>query len=726
MSETNQEKFPSQKSFKYRKDCIVLVDRNNSTRYFPLTRKVAALLQRKGLYNIRGSKTNPYLLDNFGGKKPRVVLELLDTLQESIDCRRIGISPNSVYAYIRAIELFSINVPLPESIKAVDYECLTLYRNHIEEEAKKDIGNGSRVKTHRLYYNYLVVILQHCREGKNLPILRTPLLRLPTIELSPREPYSLYVCDQIYAAAYSDIQQIRNNFIYFQKIQTDHIADYMTNTTEFIGIMKALLEYKEELYRRRHAECPSYGDYPFITCKEYGKLKDRLSRSNYGLTPKEFAQKYDNKENETFTNSKQLITQKTSDKSLSALKFYCQRFLPSFFIVSGEDNWNAFQAYSFRAGASVFKDIAANPDVAPLSSKSLDSILELFVPTIHTIIPFFILAHHTGANPESIRSMRRVHRIGKKYIPWNDERFKRGGGKLMVRMKKARGQRRGDRKFFEREIGGSKKPNLVEILEFYSEYSAALAKMKPENTEVDFWLYVGERGKIKTITKKNIYGPFEKFFDRHEILDEKGNRIRNFSPSRIRPSFVLQELIDGRTPAQIRSSLGHYRKETLDHYIKNERVNKVLDLKTCDLMKENLELVKLRAKMVTGDTKADQKLIKGAVRKQYALCTDEKNPTIDNPRFDSSGKCQSHLGCFGCERAVITREILPFLCVRLLEMEDFKEAMKPTEWQISFGDDYNIGLEGLAQFSKKDQEIAWLKAQELKLEVAPLTVLGTA
>ncbi len=48
------------------------------------------------------------------------------------------------------------------------------------------------------------------------------------------------------------------------------------------------------------------------------------------LTPKEFAQKYDNKENEAFVNSKELIAQNTSDETLSALKFYCQRFLPSF------------------------------------------------------------------------------------------------------------------------------------------------------------------------------------------------------------------------------------------------------------------------------------------------------------------------------------------------------------------------------------------------------------
>ncbi len=727
MPPKNQKKYSNQYNQKLPKpkDCIVLVDRKEKTKHFPLTRKAADSLRQKGLYQAigrRGRGKTSFLLDNFGRRKPRVVLELIETLQESIDRRRIGISPSSVYAYIRAIELFSINVPLPESIKAVDYDRLNLYRDYIEEEVKKDIGNGSQLQRLRTYYNHLVTILQQAREGKNLPILRIPSLRLPTIELSPREPYSPYVCDQIYAAAYSDVQQIRSNFLYFQNLQTDHLVDYVTNRSGFIGIMKALLEYKEELYDKGLVDRPSYGgNYPCaVSSKEYSKFKSRLQKSKYGLTPKEFAQKYDNKENEAFVNSKQLITQRTSDKSLSVLKFYCQRLLPSFFSLAGENSWNFFQRYS----SPVIKDMEANPDVFPLSSKNTDSILELFVPTIQTFIPFFILTLQTGVNPESIRSMRRVHRIGKEYILWNDRYFKRPGKKLMVRMKKERGQRRGDRKFFEREISGATKPNLVEILEFYSEYSAALAKIKPENTEVEFWLYVSEC-KIKSITEKNIYKPLAEFFDRHEILDEQGNRIRNFSPSRMRPSFVLQELLDGRTPAQIRSNLGHYNEKTLDHYIKNDRVDKVLTFKLHQGMQKNLDRAKqFKANKATGDTKADLKLIEGAVPKEFAYCTDETNPTIDNPRFDSSGKCQSHLGCFGCERAVVTKEILPFVCARLLEMDKYKNIMQQDEWEISFGEDYYLGLEGLAQFSKKDQNSAWLKANSGELKVTPLRIAG--
>jgi len=113
------------------------------------------------------------------------------------------------------------------------------------------------------------------------------------------------------------------------------------------------------------------------------------------------------------------------------------------------------------------------------------------------------------------------------------------------------------------------------------------------------------------------------------------------------------------------------------------------------------------------------------IKKKVFLCDceDPTNPTHDVAIAD---ECKHYDLCLGCERSVITKEHLPYICYRIIQYQEAREK-DPHAWTGMFEDRLNIALDALDQYGIKDKnhgqqlvEDAWDVANRSGVSLPPI------
>ena len=101
-------------------------------------------------------------------------------------------------------------------------------------------------------------------------------------------------------------------------------------------------------------------------------------------------------------------------------------------------------------------------------------------------------------------------------------------------------------------------------------------------------------------------------------------------------------------------------------------------------------------------------------------CADPHNPSHDVAIAD---ECRHYDLCLGCERSIITKEHLPYICLRIIQYEAEREK-DPYIWTGTFEDRWCIAHDALARYIEKDKKYgrhfvdeAWAAAREGRISL---------
>ena len=111
-------------------------------------------------------------------------------------------------------------------------------------------------------------------------------------------------------------------------------------------------------------------------------------------------------------------------------------------------------------------------------------------------------------------------------------------------------------------------------------------------------------------------------------------------------------------------------------------------------------------------------------RKKVFLCE------CDDPFNPSHGlfiadECKHYDMCLGCRKSVVTKEHIPYICLRILQFENFR-IISPKDWGLMYEDRMMIALDALSKYeenSAKGSEVVkngWEKAKNGEVSLPPI------
>ena len=223
-------------------------------------------------------------------------------------------------------------------------------------------------------------------------------------------------------------------------------------------------------------------------------------------------------------------------------------------------------------------------------------------------------------------------------------------------------------------------------------------------------------------------GGIANFRDVYPVIDESDVHLTSINTRRFRKVFatgallnLLKNVTNGNELAdKLRLSL-HKKSldETLSVYLmKSGASRSIIDAAIATITSEKLaEGLKFKGKV------ALKKNIK--VKRRVFLC-DCEDPT--NPSHDAAfaEECKHYDLCLGCERSVISKENLRYICYRINQYQQAREQA-PHLWSGMFEDKFNIALDALDQYALKDHkngkkliEEAWHEANKVESLLPPI------
>lgn len=214
----------------------------------------------------------------------------------------------------------------------------------------------------------------------------------------------------------------------------------------------------------------------------------------------------------------------------------------------------------------------------------------------------------------------------------------------------------------------------------------------------------------------------------YPILDDDGKSLTSVQTPRFRKMFASGQLLDrikgikdaNDLAEKLREDLNHGNLDmTLTHYLLKTNVGRsVIDIAIATITSEKLnEALRFKGKIALAEGTQ--------VKKKVFLCNCE-DPT--NPSHDVAiaAECKHYDLCLGCERSVVTRFHLPYICLRILQYEKARRA-DPNIWPATFEDRWNIAHDALDQYVAKDKkngqrlvDEAWMAAHEDRISLPPI------
>lgn len=218
------------------------------------------------------------------------------------------------------------------------------------------------------------------------------------------------------------------------------------------------------------------------------------------------------------------------------------------------------------------------------------------------------------------------------------------------------------------------------------------------------------------------------FLSVYPIFDENGEQVTSVITKKFRKVFASGQLLDrikniknaNDLAEKIREDLNHGSLDTtLTHYLLKTNIGLgVIDTAIATITSDRLaEAIKFKGQIpLTENVK---------VKKTVYMC-DCEDPT--NPSHDVSiaAECKHYDLCLGCERSVVTKDHLPYICTRILQYEK-ERLIDPNIWPATFENLWCIALDTLDQYVAKDKlngqryvDEAWELARTGQISLPPI------
>lgn len=200
-------------------------------------------------------------------------------------------------------------------------------------------------------------------------------------------------------------------------------------------------------------------------------------------------------------------------------------------------------------------------------------------------------------------------------------------------------------------------------------------------------------------------GGITNFQSLYPVIDENGEQLASIDTTRFRKVFAsgrllehLQGVKDGNELAEkLRDDLRHDNLDvTITNYLMRSTVGRgVIDAAIATVTAEKLEEgLRFKGRVAL---KQDS-----SIKKKVFLC-DCEDPTNPSHDIAIAAECKHYDLCLGCERCVITKEHLPFICARIIQYEEERQRA-PLLWPAMFEDRWNIAHDALDQYVSADKK----------------------
>lgn len=203
------------------------------------------------------------------------------------------------------------------------------------------------------------------------------------------------------------------------------------------------------------------------------------------------------------------------------------------------------------------------------------------------------------------------------------------------------------------------------------------------------------------------------------VIDESGEYLKTFEVSRFRKVFASGALLErmnsvndmNELAALLRDDLNHGNFDTtFSHYLlKSDVARSVMDIAIATVVGGKLDELKCKSHIEL------EKVIPHKKKVFLCHCVDPTNPSHDVAIAD---ECRHYDLCLGCEQSVITREHLPYICLRIIQYEAERKK-DPYIWAATFEDRWCIAHDAVARYVETDKrhgrdlvDKAWQSARE--------------
>ncbi|MFA6122036.1 MAG: hypothetical protein WCT35_09760 [Sideroxydans sp.] len=211
------------------------------------------------------------------------------------------------------------------------------------------------------------------------------------------------------------------------------------------------------------------------------------------------------------------------------------------------------------------------------------------------------------------------------------------------------------------------------------------------------------------------------------VIDENGEKLTSIDSTRFRKVFASGQLLDrmknikdmNELAEKLRDDLNHGNLDTtLTHYLLKSSVGRsVIDIAIATVTGGKLNDLKCQSRIQL------RKQIQHKKKVFLCHCVDPHNPSHD---VAIAEECRHYDLCLGCEQSIISKEHLPYICLRILQYEAEREKDRLI-WAAIFEDRWCIAHDALARYIEADRkngrqivDDAWSAAREGRISLPPI------
>lgn len=216
-------------------------------------------------------------------------------------------------------------------------------------------------------------------------------------------------------------------------------------------------------------------------------------------------------------------------------------------------------------------------------------------------------------------------------------------------------------------------------------------------------------------------------FEIYPVTDESGQRLSSIDTRKFRKVFASGQLLDRMKNIKDMNELAETLQDDLKHgnlditltnYLMKSTVGRsVIDIAIATITGGKLNDLKCKSQI------EGQKPIYFKKKVFLCHCTDPQNPSHDVAIAD---ECRHYDLCLGCEQSIITKEHLPYICLRIIQYEAEREK-DPYIWPALYEDKWCIAHDALARYIEKNKrngrhlvDEAWITARQGRITLPPI------
>lgn len=216
-------------------------------------------------------------------------------------------------------------------------------------------------------------------------------------------------------------------------------------------------------------------------------------------------------------------------------------------------------------------------------------------------------------------------------------------------------------------------------------------------------------------------------FESYPVTAESGQQLSSIDTRKFRKVFASGQLLDRMKNIKDMNELAETLQDDLKHgnldttltnYLMKSTVGRsVIDIAIATITGGKLNDLKCKSQI------EDQKPIHFKKKVFLCHCTDPQNPSHDVAIAD---ECRHYDLCLGCEQSIITKEHLPYICLRITQYEAEREKDQHI-WTALFEDKWCVAHDALSRYIEKNQtngrhlvDEAWTSARQGRVTLPPI------